>query len=98
MACRWITSEPLPTCAEPMVDSPRAHGRRDNVRATNFFSPVDNLDNQVYCKQRTGRGTSFRQAVTEHACGYTKGTLCLDQVSTAARNATCWRSEGHLTD
>jgi len=25
-----------------------------------FFSPVDNLDNQVYCKQRTGRGTSFR--------------------------------------
>ena len=54
--------------------------------------------NQVYRKERTGRGTSFRQAVNEHACGYKKGTLRLDHVSTAARKATCWRSEGHLTD
>ena len=56
VACRWITSEPFPTCAEPMVDSPRAHGRRDNVRATNFFSPVDNLDNQVYSQGANGAG------------------------------------------
>ena len=98
VACRWITSEPFPMCARTNGRFTPSACRRDNVRATNFFSPVDNLDNQVYCKQRTGRGTSFRQAVTEHACGYTKGTLRLDQVSTAARKATCWRSEGHLTD
>ena len=88
VACRWITSEPLPTCAEPMADSRRAHGRRDNVRATNFFSRVDDLDNQVYRKERTGRGTSFRQAVSEHACGYAQCMLCLDHISTADVSAT----------
>ena len=72
VACRWITSEPLPTCAEPMADSRRAHGRRDNLRATNFFSRVDDLDNQVYRKERTGRGTSFRQARRGHVSGRTK--------------------------
>jgi hypothetical protein len=54
VACRWMTSEPLPTCAEPMAGSPRAHGGWGNILATNFFSPVDTLDNQVQRTEQTG--------------------------------------------
>jgi hypothetical protein len=63
-----------------------------------FFHRSTPVRTKCKRKGQTGRGTSFRQAVTEHAYGHARRTPCLDQTSTAAMSAPCWRSEGHVTD